>query len=175
MRLRTNDPTAQEGQMWESAFDLIDKLEELTGAEVTFITKNKVLCGFQLVANGRVLMVAEYHESTQDPSDSIDVLGGMYIGYLTMRSAEAQMPVKVGQRFVLRGSLAQVVLSYAVSEPGYWTIQEIIEDIDQKQTSVVENVRSLKRRNMILQKEDRIYPTEIGKIALMKSMRLLTG
>lgn len=85
------------------------------------------------------------------------------------------MPVKVGQRFVLRGSLAQAVLSYAVSEPGYWTIQEIIEDINQKQTNVVENVRSLQRRNMILQKEDRIYPTEVGKIALMKSMRLLTG
>ena len=73
----------------EFAFDLIDKLEELTGAEVTFLTKSKVLCGFQLVANGRVLMVAEYHEATQNPSDAIDVLGGMYVGYLAAQKAEA--------------------------------------------------------------------------------------
>lgn len=85
------------------------------------------------------------------------------------------MPVKIGQRFVLRGSFAQVVLSYAVSEPGYWTLQDIIEDIDQTQANAIENIRSLQRRNMILQKEDRIYATEVGKIALLRSMRLLTG
>mgnify|MGYP000063885980 CR=1 FL=1 len=88
MRLHSKDSPDIEGQMWEAAFDLIDKLEDLTGAEVTFITKNKVLCGFRLVSDGRVLMVAE-HNSYQNPSDAIDVLGGMYIGYLTTRSAEA--------------------------------------------------------------------------------------
>ncbi len=85
------------------------------------------------------------------------------------------MAPKVGQRFVLRGSLAQMVLSYAVSEPGYWTVSGIIEDTEQEKANIIENVRSLQRRNLISSKEDRIYPTENGKIALYRSMRILVG
>jgi predicted transcriptional regulator len=85
------------------------------------------------------------------------------------------MPVKVGQRFVLRGSLAQIVLSYAVSEPGYWTVSGITEDIDRRKSNVLENVRSLKRRKLIATVEDQIYPTETGKVVLFKSMKVSVG
>tara|TARA_R110000744_G_scaffold120273_5_gene224124 strand:+ start:83 stop:352 length:270 start_codon:yes stop_codon:yes gene_type:complete len=89
MRMQIEDSAALEGQMWEAAFDLIDKLEDLTGAEVTFVTRNKALCGFQLVSSGRLLMIAEYDESTQNPSDAIDILGGMYLEYISIQSADA--------------------------------------------------------------------------------------
>jgi len=85
------------------------------------------------------------------------------------------MAPKVGRRFVLRGSLAQTVLSYAVSEPGYWTVNDIVEDIDQEKSTVIENVRSLQRRKLISRQEERIYPTENGRIALFRSMRVLVG
>ena len=39
------------------------------------------------------------------------------------------MPVNVGQNFLRRGSLPQTVMSYAVSEPGEWTAQDIASDI----------------------------------------------
>jgi len=82
------------------------------------------------------------------------------------------MPVKIGQRFVLRGSLAQAVLSYAVSEPGEWTIKEIAEDIEIRVSVVRENVRSLQRRGMVSKKKT-IHPTELGRLILLRSMTKL--
>ena len=83
------------------------------------------------------------------------------------------MPVKIGQRFVLRGSLAQVVLSYAVSEPGEWTAQKIAEDIEIRVSTISENVRSLERRGMIISKAKltSIHPTDRGRDVLRRSMQ----
>jgi predicted transcriptional regulator len=80
------------------------------------------------------------------------------------------MPVKVGQRFVLRGSLAQAVLSYVVSEPGEWTAREIAEDIEIQVRVVIENVRSLQRRGLVVKGGTGIQPTEVGREALLRSM-----
>jgi Mn-dependent DtxR family transcriptional regulator len=80
------------------------------------------------------------------------------------------MPVKVGQRFVLRGSLAQAVLSYVVSEPGEWTARGIAEDIEIQIRVVTENVRSLQRRGLIVREDTGIQPTKVGREALLRSM-----
>ena len=80
------------------------------------------------------------------------------------------MAVHLGQKFLLRGSLPQMVMSYAVSEPGEWTAQEISEDIEVIVYSVTETIGSLRRRGMILSVKRVLYPTEAGKEALFRSM-----
>ena len=82
------------------------------------------------------------------------------------------MPVRIGQRFVLRGSIAQIILSYAVSEPGEWTAISIADDIAGNAFKIIENIRSLKRRGMISAAVVRgpIHPTELGRVVLFNSM-----
>ena len=82
------------------------------------------------------------------------------------------MPVRIGQRFVLRGSIAQIVLSYAVSEHGEWTAISIADDIEGDTSKIIENIRSLKRRGMISAGAVRgpIHPTDLGRSVLFSSM-----
>jgi hypothetical protein len=81
------------------------------------------------------------------------------------------MPVSVGQNFLRRGSLPQTVMSYAVSEPGEWTAQGIASDISVTVYLVTETIGSLRRRKMLLISQKQIHPTEVGKQALLRSMR----
>jgi len=80
------------------------------------------------------------------------------------------MAVHLGQRFLLRGSLPQMVMSYAVSEPGEWTAREIAEDIEVTIYVVSETLRSLRRRGMVLIDGKNVYPTESGKQVLFRSL-----
>ena len=80
------------------------------------------------------------------------------------------MPVRLGQRFLLKGSLPQVVMSYAVSEPGEWTAASIAQDIEVTIYSVNESIGALRRRGLILIRERSILPTETGKTLLLRSM-----
>ena len=80
------------------------------------------------------------------------------------------MGVPLGQKFLLRGSLPQMVMSYAVSEPGEWTARKISEDIEVIVYVVTETIGSLRRRGMILSVERILYPTEVGREALFRSM-----
>lgn len=80
------------------------------------------------------------------------------------------MPVGLGQHFLLRGSLPQTIMSYAVSEPGEWTAEEIASDISVAVYSVTETIGSLRRRKMLLISSKQLHPTDAGKAALLKSM-----
>ena len=80
------------------------------------------------------------------------------------------MPVSVGQNFLRKGSLPQPVMSYAVSEPGEWTAEDIASDISVTVYVVTETIGSLRRRKMLLILEKQIHPTEIGIKALSRSM-----
>lgn len=80
------------------------------------------------------------------------------------------MPVNLGQNFLRRGSLPQTVMSYAVSEPGEWTAEDIASDISATVYVVTETIGSLRRRKMLLILEKQIHPTETGKAALLRSM-----
>ena len=44
---------------WQSAFELMDKLQEVTGTEVVPMVKNRILVGFSLEANGKILSAVE--------------------------------------------------------------------------------------------------------------------
>lgn len=80
------------------------------------------------------------------------------------------MPVNLGQNFLRKGSLPQTVMSYAVSEPGEWTAEEIAVDISVTVYTVTETIGSLRRSKMLLISQKQIHPTDIGKAALLRSM-----
>ena len=82
------------------------------------------------------------------------------------------MPVRIGQRFVLRGSIAQIVLSYAVSEPGEWTAKKIADDIEKDRFRILENIRALRRRGLISARtvKESLHPTDLGRVTLFNSM-----
>jgi hypothetical protein len=71
---------------WAFACSLMDKLEDLTGAQVEHMLTTKKESGLSLVANGKVLMSVELEA---DFSDTIDTLGSLYIMSLLMQGAEA--------------------------------------------------------------------------------------
>jgi len=73
---------------WERAFELIDILEEKSGANVLPVVSRGKLAGFALCANERMLSMVEYSTDVS-PSDLIDILGYLFFRVFGMTEAEA--------------------------------------------------------------------------------------
>ena len=73
---------------WHHALHLMEMLEEKTGGEVIPVTNFGDFIGFALMANDRIISIAE-HQEDNSLSDTIDVLGYMIFYVYGSSRAEA--------------------------------------------------------------------------------------
>jgi hypothetical protein len=73
---------------WKYVFQLIDLLEDRSGASVVPMAYNRTLVGFALCANEKIISMVEY-EQGDCISDLIDVLGYLFFFIVGKNEAEA--------------------------------------------------------------------------------------
>ena len=77
-----------ESNEWENVFQLMDLLEDKSGASVVPISCNRLLIGFALLSDAKILSMVEY-EAGESIADCIDILGYLFFLVFGKNDGEA--------------------------------------------------------------------------------------